>query len=236
MGGTLILGTARSDSPSAETHVPSRSMLALPLSAIVLSLIGALVQRALAAALGVPARIVFGIGPRLGPKDREPGPIEIRPIPLWVSTHLERGASTPRELLTRASGPLAIALVPFLVLVLAISARGVDVPRAPGSHDITPMERRDVGVIEATSVAASAIARMVGGFVGVTTPRASGPTPGPVAIVASMPDGPMDGATTLALLAIPWTVVGLFWALVAAIGQLVAAVRARRSAPHSASS
>jgi hypothetical protein len=105
-------------------------MWMVPISAIVLSLLGALVMRAAAAALGVPARIVIGIGPRIAAGDREPGAIELRPIPLWVSTHLRGGATDRwRRVIARASSPIAIVLVPFSLAVLLTMIRGTFVPR-----------------------------------------------------------------------------------------------------------
>lgn len=104
-------------------------MIGLILSAIVLSGIGALAQRGMAAVLGVRARLVLGTGPRLGPAGRTLGAVELRPIPLWAWTAIVHA----REPLGRAAaalsaGPVAMLLVPFVLLVTAVIARGAEDP------------------------------------------------------------------------------------------------------------
>lgn len=106
-------------------------MCALVVSALILSTIGALVQRGLAAGLGVPARLVLGLGPRLGDASAPPRALELRPVLVWAWTPLEGGARA-RRAIVRAAGPLAILLVPFTVLVASIAARGVPDEAPPG--------------------------------------------------------------------------------------------------------
>ncbi|MDQ3032789.1 MAG: PDZ domain-containing protein [Myxococcota bacterium] len=104
-------------------------MIGLILSAIVLSGLGALAQRGAASLLGVRARLVLGTGPRIGPRDREPGAIELRPIPLWIWTAIaDAGAPLGRTIGALAVGPVTMVLVPFVVLVIAVSARGAEDP------------------------------------------------------------------------------------------------------------
>lgn len=104
-------------------------MLGILLSAIVLSGVGALAQLGAARLAGLRARLVLGTGPRIGPKDRAPGPIELRPIPVWVSARvIDPGAPLGRTIAALAAGPIAMLLVPFAVLVVAVIARGADDP------------------------------------------------------------------------------------------------------------
>lgn len=102
-------------------------MLVLFLSALSSSLLGASVSRLAAALAGVPARIVFGIGPRVGRKVAEPG-IDVRPGLFWCWTKLLDGRGA-RAHAVRASGPIAMALVPFALLVIAMMTVGVPRPQ-----------------------------------------------------------------------------------------------------------
>ncbi|UJR84753.1 M50 family metallopeptidase [Sandaracinus amylolyticus] len=105
----------------------ARAVLGLVLSAIVLSLVGALAQRGAAAVLGVKARLVLGTGPRIGPRDREPGAIEIRPLPVWVSARIvEVRGGLGRAIAALAAGPIAMLLLPAAILVIAVVARGAE--------------------------------------------------------------------------------------------------------------
>lgn len=102
-------------------------MIGLILSAIVLSGIGALAQRGMAALLGVRARLVLGTGPRLGQEGRTLGAIELRPIPLWAWTAIVHAREpVGRAIAALSAGPVAMLLVPFVVLVVAVIARGAE--------------------------------------------------------------------------------------------------------------
>lgn len=181
-------------------------MCGLVISAFVLSLVGALVQRGAAAALGVPARFVLGVGPRLGDREAPPRAFEVRPVMLWSWVPLMEGGTPWRRGLVRAAGPLAIVLVPFAVCAVALAVGDAD--------DGNPVAR------------ASAL---VGRVISTMTGDVEVPSEGPVAIAAAAREQTErpHPAQLVAVLAATWTTIALLWASIAAVSETFRALRGR---------
>lgn len=183
-------------------------MCGLVISAFVLSLLGALVQRGVAAALGVPARFVLGFGPRLGEAPEVPRAFEMRPVMLWSWVPLMEGGDRWRRGVVRAVGPIAIVLVPFVVCVVALAVAG----DAAESDPVT----RALG--------------LVGRVIGTMTGGAeAGDGAGPVAIAAAAREQTERAhpAQLVAVLAATWTTIALVWATIAGVSETFRAVRGR---------
>lgn len=94
---------------------------------LLLSGLGATVVRAVSALLGVEARTVVGLHWR--PADPPPSrSVALRGVPVWATTDLAASVSGPRAFAARASAPIAILLVPYVVAVSVAVVRGVDAP------------------------------------------------------------------------------------------------------------
>ena len=182
-------------------------MCGLVISAFVLSLFGALVQRGAAAALGVPARFVLGIGPRLGDREAPPRALEVRPVMLWSWVPLMEGGATWRRGLVRAVGPLAIVLLPFLVCVVALAVAG---------------DAEDGNAVGRASA-------LVGRVISTMAGDVEAPSAGPVTIAAAAREQAErpHPAQLVAVLAATWTTIALLWASIAAVSESVRAVRGR---------